>query len=455
MSSSKDIAIDIIPLEESQQGHASRSSAFSRGNSLTADTEGAIRYEPFRRRGAYAELSGGENDEHEDEEGPPSKLQAWVHRMTKSIILRRFLLYYLPPALILLIVTLVLATVAKDSHIGDVHTVGLFVWLEVVWAIFWAAWALAFVLPFVFQYFAGFISSGAKYYTDILKAVKVPMTAFYFALLSRAATVLLCVFDHEKPGQCDDKWVLIIRQVLLATIACTGFFFIEKVLIHLLTINYRKRQFKVRVEESKRTIHILALMYEASVKMYPGFCSRFASEDSKIHRSQTLTAAGEGGLRQSRLQKRISKFYGAEAMAETKARLHGKEVLKVGSPRSVVLRALEREDASEALARRLWLSFTAESDTVTEADIARILGPDREDDALDIFHALDKDENGDISLEEMTLLLTQFCRDRTSIERSMHDIGQAVKSLDRIMEIFLCFVSILLYSKSSTPFLSK
>jgi Ca2+-binding EF-hand superfamily protein len=134
-------------------------------------------------------------------------------------------------------------------------------------------------------------------------------------------------------------------------------------------------------------------------------------------------------------------------MAETKARLQGKEVLKVGSPRSVVLKALENEQASEALARRLWFSFSMESDAVTEDDITRILGPGREEDALDVFHALDKDENGDISLEEMVFLLTQFSRDKKDIERSMHDIGQAVKSLDRILEVFLFFVSILLYSK--------
>jgi hypothetical protein len=379
-----------------------------------------------------------------------SKLQALVYRLTKSVVLRRFLLYYLPPALILLVLIIITATVAKNSHIGDIHLVGLFVWLEVTWAIFWGSWSLAFVLPFVFQYFAGFISNGARYFTDILKAVKVPMTAFLFAIFSRTATQLLCVFDSEHPGKCDDNWVLIIRSILLATVACTGLFFIEKILIHLLTVNYRKRQFSVRMAESKRTMQTLALMYETSVRLFPGFCPQFASEDSKIHRSETLSAAGQGGVRQSRMQKRISKFYGAEAMAETKARLHGKEVLKIGSPRSVILRALETQEASEALARRLWLSFTddAESDVLTEEDIARILGAGREDDALDIFLALDKDENGDISLEEMILLLTQFSRDKSDIERSMHDIGQAVKSLDRILEVFLLFISVLIYGES-------
>ncbi|KAK7179450.1 mechanosensitive ion channel [Paraphaeosphaeria sporulosa] len=435
-----------MELEETSQVHASGSALHTSRRSLSADHQEAVRYEPFRRQGAYSGLSGGDRDDEEDQGKEPSKLQTLVYKFTKSILLRRLLLYYFPPTLLLLIPIVITATVAKNAYIGDdVRVVGLFVWLEVIWAIFWGSWGLAFVLPFVFQYFAGFFTPVAKDYTDILKAVILPMTAFYFALFSRAATPLLCVFDEVKPGRCDDDWIMIIRRFLLATIACTGLFFVQKVLIHLLTVNYRKRQFKVRVEESKRTTHILAQMYEASVRLYPAFCARFAPEDDKIHRSQTLRAAVEGGLQQPHLRKRVNKFYGADAMAETKARLQGKEVLKVGSPRSVVMKALENEQASEALARRLWFSFSMESDAVTEDDITRILGPGREEDALDIFHALDNDENGDISLEEMIFLLTQFCRDRKDIERSMHDIGQAIKSLDRILEVFLFFVSILLY----------
>lgn len=448
MSLPKDIIIDIMEPEKTSQVRASGSETPTSRRSSREDHQEATRYEPFRRQGAYAELSGGDGDADENQEKEPSKLQTLVYKFTKSTLLRRLLLYYLPPTLLLLIPIIVTATVAKDAHIGeDVRILGLFVWLEVVWAIFWGSWGLAFTLPFVFQYFAGFFIPVAKDYTDILKAVILPMTAFYFALFSRAATSLLCVFDKARPGRCDDDWVLIIRRFFLATVACTGLFFVEKVLVHLLTVKYRKRQFKVRVEENKRTTRILAQMYEASVRLHPEFCTRFALEDDKIHRSETLRAAAEGGLQQSRLRKRVSKFYGVDAMAETKARLQGKEVLKVGSPRSVVLRALESERASEALARRLWFSFSVESDAVTEDDIIRILGPGREEDALDVFFALDKDENGNISLEEMVFLLKQLSIDKKDTERSIHDIGQAVKSLDRILEVFLFFASILLYSK--------
>jgi hypothetical protein len=448
ISSPKDMVIDIVELEETSRAQTSESEMHTSERLFGAATQEDVGYEPFGRQDAYAALSGGDREDDEHQEKGPSKLQNFVYKLTKSTLLRRLLIYYLPPALLLLIPIVITSTVAKHALIGDdVRLVGLFVWFEVVWAIFWGSWGLAFVLPFVFQYFAGFFSTAAKDYTDILKAVIWPMTAFHFAVFSREATPLLCVFDELNPGLCEDAFVLSIRRFLLATVACTGVFFVEKVLIHLLTVNYRKRQFRVRVEESKRTTHILAKMYEASIRLYPGFCARFASDDEKIHRSETMRAAAESGLHQPRLRKKMNRFSAADAMAEAKARLQGKEVLKVSSPRSVVVKALENKQASEALANRLWFSFSLESNAITEDDITRILGPGREEDALDVFHALDQDENGDISLEEMVALLTRFSRDKKDIERSMHDIGQAIKSLDRILEVFLLFVSIIIYSE--------
>jgi hypothetical protein len=454
--SAKDVVVEIIPLEESRRTHASGSSTIAGEGSSTTHRDSPIaNLGFFQRRSAYAELSGGEDEENAEKQEEAGKLEAFVHKITESLILRRLLLRYLPPALILSIGIAVTLAAAKTARIGDVHLVGLFVWLEVIWAIFWVAWGTAYSLPFAIQYLGGFLSSGIRYYTEILKAVLIPMTAFFWAMLSRAATPVLCLFDEDEPGKCDDQWVAVIRRALLAAVCCTGLYFIEKILIHLLTVNYRKRQFRTRLDEGKKVTQILILLYEASVKLYPGFCPRFATEDDEIHRSMTLTATRMGGVDKSRWRKTVSRFYSAEAMEETKSRLQGKEVLQTGSPRSVVLRALETAKASEALARRLWMSFTFESDVVTEDDISRILGPDRLEDALDIFHALDKDENGDISLEEMIQLVTKFSRDRHNIERSMHDIGQAVKSLDRILEITLLFFSGLIFGKLQTRHLSE
>lgn len=448
MSSPKDVVIDIVELDDTSRVRASESAVHASGKPSWADAEQHARYEPFRRQGAYTELSGGHGEDDEDQQKGLTRLQTFIYNLTKSTPLRWLFMYYLPPVLIILIGVAITATIAKGwLTLEGIRGIGIFIWLEVIWAIFWGSWGLAFVLPFVFQSFAGFFTSAAKDYTDILKAIIWPMTAFCFAILSREATRLLCRFNLFHPNRCDGTFVMGIRRFLLATVACTGLFFVQKVLIHLLTVNYHKRQFKIRVEESKIKTRILAIMYEASVRLYPAFCARFIAEDLKIHRSKTVRVAAFRHLQQSRFGKRLNRSSAVDAISEAKARIHGKEVLNIDSPRSVVMKALENEQASAALARRLWFSFSTESDTITEDDIARILGPGQEEHALDIFLALDQDKNGDVSLDEMVALLTQFSKDRKHITRSMHDIGQAIKSLDRILELFLLFVCIIIYSK--------
>jgi hypothetical protein len=43
---------------------------------------------------------------------------------------------------------------------------------------------------------------------------------------------------------------------------------------------------------------------------------------------------------------------------------------------------------------------------------------------------LDPDENKDVILEEVTLRVREISSDWKAIERSMHDISQAIKALD-------------------------
>ncbi|KAG9959722.1 hypothetical protein KCU61_g7181, partial [Aureobasidium melanogenum] len=131
-----------------------------------------------------------------------------------------------------------------------------------------------------------------------------------------------------------------------------------------------------------------------------------------------------------------------------KKRLAGREVLKHDSARSVVLDALETTTASEALAIRLYRSFTAAGSQaeISESDVAQVLGPTRSQDAQDIFLALDKDENGDVSLEEMTSLITQTSKDKHSMRRGLHDIGQAIQSLDNLLCSIVLLAAGLIYA---------
>lgn len=107
--------------------------------------------------------------------------------------------------------------------------------------------------------------------------------------------------------------------------------------------------------------------------------------------------------------------------------ISGKKFFDSTSAHSVVSEALDNERGSKALARRLWLSFVGEGrDALYKHDLIEVLGPQRTEQAEQIFNALDGDDNGDVSLEEMTLLVLKISQDRRDIATSIHDISEAM-----------------------------
>jgi hypothetical protein len=62
-----------------------------------------------------------------------------------------------------------------------------------------------------------------------------------------------------------------------------------------------------------------------------------------------------------------------------------------------------------------------------------VLGSDRHAQAEEAFAAIDKDGNGDISLDEMILTVTEIGRNRKSLASSMHDVDQAIHVLDNLL----------------------
>jgi hypothetical protein len=121
------------------------------------------------------------------------------------------------------------------------------------------------------------------------------------------------------------------------------------------------------------------------------------------------------------------------------------------SAESMVSEALDRKAAANALAQRLWLSFVMEENEVLhQSDIEEVLGDGNQEVAEECFLMLDPDENGDVSLEEMTLKVKEISSDRKAISRSMHDVSQAIKALDNVLGSVAFILSIFALSKFSS-----
>lgn len=81
-------------------------------------------------------------------------------------------------------------------------------------------------------------------------------------------------------------------------------------------------------------------------------------------------------------------------------------------------------------------------DALYEEDIVDVLGGSHKEEAEEAFLMLDKDSNGDISLEEAINGVVQISRNRKALGTSMHDVDQAINVLDRIL-MAVCFIIVI------------
>jgi small-conductance mechanosensitive channel len=121
-------------------------------------------------------------------------------------------------------------------------------------------------------------------------------------------------------------------------------------------------------------------------------------------------------------------------------------VFNGGSAHSIVIEALEKNRACEALAKRIWMSFVVEGrESLFQDDIIEVLGENRREAAEECFACLDADGNGDISLDEMILTVTEIGRARKSIASSMHDVDQAIKVLDGLLSTIVFIIAVFVF----------
>jgi hypothetical protein len=131
----------------------------------------------------------------------------------------------------------------------------------------------------------------------------------------------------------------------------------------------------------------------------------------------------------------------------------GKQVFNSTSAHAIVSEALDKTRACEALAKRIWMSFVCEGrDNLYLDDLLEVLGPNRKEEAEECFASLDRDGNGDVSLDEMILTVTEVGRGRKSLARSMHDVDQAIKVLDKLLSTVVFIISVFIFGKTTSSF---
>jgi hypothetical protein len=250
----------------------------------------------------------------------------------------------------------------------------------------------------------------------------------------------------------------VMRELLSAFLVISLIFLAERFLVQLISISYHRAQFDAKIKENKHAVYLLGLLYDASRTLFPEYCKEFEEEDYIINDSMNLSALNgmkAGGAANpmrliqnvghgvGRIGDKVGAAFGAVAQEVT-----GKKVFDLESGHSIVVEALEKARSSEALAKRIWLSFVVEGrDALHQDDLMEVLGHEHRLEAEEAFSAIDRDGNGDISLEEMILTVTEIGRTRKSLASSMHDVDQAIHVLDNLLMTIVFVLSIFVIGK--------
>jgi hypothetical protein len=149
----------------------------------------------LERTGAYSALKDDESEGEDESKATPDV--TFIQKVIRTSAVTRYALYIIPVAVILVIPIILTSTAFKTAVIGDIRQTGLFVWIELVWLNVWFAMLIAYLLPLV-QFFGEFVSSGSRKYAQLLKVVILPMSVFIWAMISRAATIVICAFDSQE-----------------------------------------------------------------------------------------------------------------------------------------------------------------------------------------------------------------------------------------------------------------
>ncbi|KAB8215193.1 Mechanosensitive ion channel-domain-containing protein [Aspergillus novoparasiticus] len=419
-----------------------------------AEEKAALVTGPGRRKRVDSARARSVDD---PEDGTLTRMGRIYQAIFNFSIITRYLIYVSPLALLIAIPIIVGATVRQDTRIGGVPLHWFFTWIEVVWLSLWVCKLVAHFLPYIFQFLVGIVSSGTRKYALILQSLQFPIATVLWAVVSLVTFLPIMTLNPVKKAENDTgtkSWEKTLKNILFALLVCSLIFLAEKAIVQLISISYHRKQFDKKIKESKRNVTLLGELYDASRSMFPMYCKEFREEDTAM---TDIIASKVKGIPRSgsaplRLIREVGQNVGrigdkvTAAFGDVAQELTGKEVFNPNSARSIVTLALERKRSSEALARRIWMSFVIEGrEALYFEDIAEVLGAGKEAEAEECFQILDRDGNGDISLDEMILTVAEIGRGRKALNHSMHDVDQAIHVLDNLLMTIAFGISVLVF----------
>ncbi|KAM0250639.1 hypothetical protein ACHAP5_002172 [Fusarium lateritium] len=381
-------------------------------------------------------------------------------------VVTRYLVYVVPVGLLLAIPLVVLAAIGQKDGIpvgrfnGEGDREGddgpplfkIFLWVLIMWLSLWIAKVVALFLPTLFMFFTGVVSKGTRKYATVLANLIIPFSFFFWALASYVTFKNL--WKDEDVGKTYVPWVRTMGRVLGGLFVSSAVFLGEKAIVQLIGISYHQRSFANRIRDSKREVHLLGLLFDASRTLFPLHCQEFSDEDAIINDSIEVMLRGKKGHKRNgsatpmkligevgKIGDKVTSVFGNLA-----SEIAGKQVFNPNSAHSIVIEALEKNKAAEAMGRRIWMSYVVEGhESLVLDDFQEVLGPAYKEEAEESFFMIDGDDNGDISLDEMVRKVVEIGTERKAIAEGMKDIGQALQAFDKILLVVVLLIVIFVF----------
>ncbi|KXX81514.1 Mechanosensitive ion channel protein 8 [Madurella mycetomatis] len=306
-------------------------------------------------------------------------------------------------------------------------------------------WLLVSWIGLAFWYLVGtalpYVNPAHMRYWRVLRTMRRPIWVVGLVTNSYIVFAALIFFNRNNLAiaynvqEGDLIWIDMVADFLQQGSLWAWFYFAEKIVILYITIHFHFRSDLGRITHSKDMHNTLMALYEASVYLYPVGTPDF-SEDDVLIGNATGSEHGEYRVRATRYLSRLgidtyalTSFFGNFLSSDPKSHW-----LRPGSSYATVERALANPKSAAALARRIWMSMVpVGKETLTEQDIAEVLGPFRKEEARGYFKTLDEGEIGDIRLDEMEWTVAEAGRIRHNIYKSMHSADHCINTFDWVM----------------------
>ncbi len=364
----------------------------------------------------------------------------------------RYVLYAIPPAIILLI-PILLDLFAYDREgdpvggRGGVHLLWFGIWLEVLWLTLWAARIVTSIMPPIVAFAADTVgSTNHKKWKDIGRQLEFP-TALFLWLLAVLVSYRPILDDHRFINHPEDEgktpyvtWIEVVYKVIIALFVLTTLNLVEKILIKWIATSFHLRTYSHRIRENHMHIDCLVSLYSYAK-------NRLEAQDPvwESPASRRGSAGTPSPLKSLQVNARQVWSKVGNAANRMAGDFTGRRILKGNHPRKVVAELLRNSESSYTLARVFYRTFVQpEKSTIMVEDLLPAF-PSAPEDAEACFAVFDKDLNGDISMEELEMVCNEIHLEKKAIAASLKDLDSVIKKLDEVFMFIIVIIVIIVF----------